>query len=122
MNDYTKMSEDELFSELDAVATEIEARLELDKKEAEEAEEAKKLLDKIFGYKDPELDELDKRKLYWTEHDVRLDGVCISTWWSPEDERKVLDVVDTCSNKENSIFCDGISYGEFCEELEDLLK
>ena len=72
--------------------------------------------------KDPAIVELDMRMLFCIEHEVRICGKCISTWWSPKDERKVLDVVDTKSHVEKSIFCDGLTYEEFCAKLEDLLK
>ena len=72
--------------------------------------------------KDPAIVELDMRMLFCIEHEVRICCKCISTWWSPKDERKVLDVVDTKSHVEKSIFCDGLTYEEFCAKLEDLLK
>ena len=72
--------------------------------------------------KDPAIVELDMRMLFCIEHEGRICGKGISTWWSPKDERKVLDVVDTKSHVEKSIFCDGLTYEEFCAKLEDLLK
>ena len=39
-----------------------------------------------------------------------------------KDERKVLDVVDTKSHVEKSIFCDGRTYEEFYAKLEGLMK
>lgn len=127
MTDYTKLTESELLNEMDLITSELEARMEQDRKESEEAEEDMKLLYKAMGWSLPEekcptISDLDKRKLYWIEHEVRVEGLCISTWWCPEDERKLLDVVDTCGHRGGSIFCDGLSFEEFCTELEDLLK
>jgi len=126
MTDYSKFSEDELFSEMDLITSELEARLEMDRKEAEEAEENERLLYKAMGWKMPAkrktaVSDMDKRKLYWLEHDVRLDGVCISTWWSPEDSHKLLDIVYEDGSKEVSAFCDDIDFPEFCLMLDGLL-
>ena len=44
MNDYARMSESELLSETDLITSELEARMEQDRKESEEAEENMKLL------------------------------------------------------------------------------
>ena len=44
MNDYARMSESELLSEMDLITSELEARMEQDRKESEEAEENMKLL------------------------------------------------------------------------------
>lgn len=38
------MTEDELFSEMDLITSELEARMEQDRKESKEAEESMKLL------------------------------------------------------------------------------
>lgn len=127
MTDYTKLTESKLLSEMDLITSELERRLEQDRKEAQEAEESQKLLYRVIGWKQPEekipeINDLDKWKLYWIEHEVRVEEFCISTWWCPEDERKLLDVVDTCGHRDGSIFWDGLSFEEFCTELEDLLK
>ena len=125
MTDYSKFSEDELFSEMDLITSELEARLEMDRKEAAEAEENERLLYKAMGWKMPAkrkllVSDMDKRKLYWLEHDVRLNGVCISTWWSPEDSHKLLDIVYE-DGRGVSIFCDDIDFPEFCLMLDSLL-
>ena len=44
MNDYARMSESELLSEMDLITSELEARMEQDRKESKEAEEDMKLL------------------------------------------------------------------------------
>ena len=44
MYDYKTMSENELFSEMDLITSELEARMEQDRKESDEAEENMKLL------------------------------------------------------------------------------
>ena len=44
MYDYKTMSENELFSEMDLITSELEARMEQDRKESKEAEEDMKLL------------------------------------------------------------------------------
>lgn len=44
MNDYARKSESELLSEMDLITSELEARMEQDRKESEEAEENMKLL------------------------------------------------------------------------------
>ena len=126
MTDYSKFSEDELFSEMDLITSELEARLARDRKEAEEAEENDRLLYKAMDWKMPAkrkliVSNMDKRKLYWLEHDVLLDGVCISTWWSPEDNHKLLDIVYEDGSKEVSTFCDDIEFPEFCLMLDSLL-
>lgn len=127
MNDYARMTESELLSEMDLITSELEARMEQDRRESEETEESMKLLYRTMGWtlpeeKDPAVTELDMRMLFCIEHEVRTNDKCISTWWSPKDERKVLEVVDTKSHEEKSIFCDGLTHEEFCAELEDLLK
>ena len=43
MYDYKTMSENELFSEMDLITSELEARMEQDRKESKEAEEDMKL-------------------------------------------------------------------------------
>lgn len=126
MTDYTKFSEDELLREMDLITSELEARLEQDRKEAAEAEENERLLYKAMSWKMPAkrkllVSDMDKRKLYWLEHDVSLDDVCISTWWSPEDNHKLLDIVHEDGSKEISTFCDDIDFPEFCLMLDSLL-
>ena len=44
MYDYKTMSENELFSEMHLITSELEARIEQDRKESKEAEEDMKLL------------------------------------------------------------------------------
>ena len=44
MHDYKTMSENELFSEMNLITSELEARMEQDRKESKEAEEDMKLL------------------------------------------------------------------------------
>jgi len=127
MKDYAKLTESELLNEMDLITSELEARMEQERKESEEAEEDMRLLYKAMGWTLPEekhqtLSALDMRKLYCIEHEVRFNGKCIVTWWSPNDERKVLDVVDSIKHKEQSIFCDNLTFEEFCAELEVLLK
>ena len=76
MNDYARMSESELLSEMDLITSELEARIEQDRKESEEAEESMKLLYRTMEWtlpeeKDPAVNELDMRMLFCIEHEVR---------------------------------------------------
>ena len=64
MTDYSKFSEDELFSEMDLITSELEARLEMDRKEAAEAKENERLLYKTMSWKMPA-----KRKLLVSDMD-----------------------------------------------------